>query len=346
MKKIFLVFLLTFTAACATTSGSINSLKVSSSDYVDLESFCQKNNFKYTFDTLDEIVKIYSPGKEVKILLGSFVASYDGSIFYLKKPPIYSKGKIFIPHQLQEAISARKLVSFKPIINIKTIVIDPGHGGKDPGAVSPRGTREKNINLIIAKYLKAQLQAKGFDVILTRSGDTSLTLRQRVDCALKNNADLFVSIHANSNRSSKVTGSEIYYLIPSKVNSRERSIKLAKTENFQGKTMPLEVEAILWDLMISKNHTFSMELSNTLYFSFKDLGFKVRPPKKAPFYVLRYAYVPSVLVETGYLSNAYEEKALRKKHYQKQIAQAIALGISALQNRYTVAESSGYVNLK
>ena len=278
--------------------------------------------------------------------MGSFVASYDGSIFYLKKPPVYSKGKIFIPRQLEEAITTRKLVSFKPIINIKTIVIDPGHGGKDPGAVSPRGTREKNINLIIAKYLKTQLQAKGFNVILTRSSDTFLTLRQRVDFAREKNADLFVSVHTNSNNSSKVTGSEIYYLTPSRVNSRERSIRLAKTENFKGKTMPFDVEAILWDLMISKNHTFSMELSNTLYFSFKDLGFKVRSPKKALFYVLKYAYVPSVLVETGYLSNPYEEKALRKKHYQKQIAQAIALGISALQNRYTVDEPGSYANVQ
>ena len=345
MRNILIALLLVSTISCASTSGNVGFTRVSSSEYVGLESFCKKNSFEYSFDTLDEIVKIYSPGKDIKLLLGSFVASYNGTIFYLKKPPIYSKGKIFLPRQLQEAVSTSRLVSFKPLISIKTVVIDPGHGGKDPGAISSRGLKEKIVNLTIAKYLKEELEAKGFKVMMTRTKDIFLTLRQRVEFARKHNADLFVSVHANSNNSKKVSGTEVYYLTPSKVNSRERSIKLAKSENFAGRDIPPEVEAILWDLLITKNYSFSIEFSNTLYLAFKNLGFKVRPPVKAPFYVLKYAYVPSVLVETGYLSNIYEEKALRKKHYQKQIAQAIALGISSLQTRYTVADSGERVNL-
>ena len=87
-----------------------------------------------------------------------------------------------------------------------------------------------------------------------------------------------------------------------------------------------------------------MCIRDSLYLAFKNFGFNVKVPKKAPFYVLRYAYVPSVLVEAGYLSNRYEEKALRKKHYQKQIAQAIALGISSLQTHYTVVSTNTYIS--
>ncbi|MFA7677706.1 MAG: N-acetylmuramoyl-L-alanine amidase, partial [Candidatus Omnitrophota bacterium] len=138
-----------------------------------------------------------------------------------------------------------------------------------------------------------------------------------------------ISIHANANHSSKISGVEIYYLSPFRLNSSERALKLAKTENFNGKKYPTDVKAILWDLLITKNYASSVQFSNTLYFAFKNLGFKVKPPRKAPFYVLRFAYVPSVLVEMGYLTNCYEEKILRKKYYQKQIARAIALAVES-----------------
>ncbi len=87
-------------------------------------------------------------------------------------------------------------------------------------------------------------------------------------------------------------------------------------------------------MIFTKNYALSVDLSHSLYFSFKNLGFNVKPPKKAPFYVLRLAYAPSVLVETGYLSNRYEERWLRKTSYQKQIAEAIALAIASMNKQY------------
>ncbi len=344
MRKVFILLLLIFVNACATTHYNGSSVMVSKSDYIDIASFCRKYKFEYNFDTIDDLVRIHSLDKEIKLLLNSSIGTLSGSIFYLKNPPVYIKGEIFLPRQLGNMITSGEFVSFRPLFNIKTIVIDPGHGGKDPGAISSRGLQEKTVNLRVSKYLKEELEQMGFNVILTRSVDSFLSLAQRTDITKKHGADLFVSIHANSNHSPNVKGVEIYYLLPSRLKAQERSIKLARTEDFQGKNMSTDVKAILWDLLIRKNYGFSVELSDIFFLTFKNLGFDIKPPKKAPFYVLRYAYVPSILVEMGYLSNRHEEKALRKKHYQKQIAQAIALGISSLKRRHATPNNGDYVH--
>jgi len=345
MKKIFIVLILIFSTACASTPHRSNSRRVLESDYIDIASFCKKHNFEYSFDTIDDLVRIYSPDREIKLLLNSSVGALSGSIFYLRKPPIYLKGKILLPQQLEQIITSGEFVSFRPLFTIKTIVVDPGHGGKDPGAISARGFYEKTVNLRVSKYLKEELEGLGFKVILTRDKDVFVSLAQRANIAKKHNADLFISIHANSNHSRKVSGVEIYYLTPSRLRAQERSLRLARSENFQGKSISLDVKAILWDLLIRKNYGFSVELSDIFYLTFKNLGFNIKPPRKAAFYVLRFAYVPSILVEMGYLSNHYEEIALRKKHYQKQIAHAIVLGISSLKWRHTTVNNENYVTL-
>jgi len=328
-----------FLSGCAATSRGYKAAEVSASDYISLEDFCGKHGLEYQFDTIDDVIRVFSSEKEVKVLLNSVVGSADGTVFYLKKAPVYFKGEILLPRQLEKIVFSKDFAVFKPLFSVDTIVIDPGHGGKDPGAVSACGLYEKTVNLAISKYLKDRLEKEGFKVFLTREKDVYLSLQDRVDIAKKRDADLFVSIHANSNRSKKVSGVEVYHLSPTQLNSHERSIKLAKSEDFKGKDISCGAKAILWDLLITKNYSFSVEFSNILYFNFKNLGFKVKPPKKAPFYVLRYACTPSVLVEAGYLSNHYEEKALRRRHYQKQIAEGVALSIMSLKNRYANAGS-------
>ena len=317
-------------AGCATTSSRSGSLAISTKNYIGLDDFCSRYNLNYKFDTLSDIIVLYSPEKEINLLLGSKVGILDGSVFQLKNPPLYRKSRIILPPDLKEIITSEKITAFKPDFTVKTIVIDPGHGGKDPGAVSRSGLKEKDVNLKIAKYLKEELQKKGFKVFLTRNSDIFLNLPQRVDFARKHSADLFVSVHANANRSKKVNGTEVYYLTPSRLKSHERSLKLAKQASPDGQNLPFDVKAILWDMQISKNYSNSVEAGEALCRSFKKLGFNVKPPKKAPFYVLRYAYTPSILVEVGYLSNRVEEKALRKDYYRRQLAQAIALGITSL----------------
>lgn len=346
MRKLLIVFLIVFFSSCATTPSKNNISKNSGSGYINITDFCKKYNFEYSFDTIDDLIRIYSPDKEIKLLLNSSIGVSGGSIIYFKKSPIYLKGEIFLPLQLEKIITSKEFTLSRPLFTVKTIVIDPGHGGKDPGAISSEGLQEKAINLTISKYLKKELERLDFKVILTRDQDTFISLAARTDVAKRNNADLFVSIHANANRSQKVSGVEIYHLSPLRLKALDRSVRLAKSEKFFGKDIAVNVKTILWDLLITKNYGFSVELANIFYLTFKDLGFKVRSPKKAPFYVLRFAYVPSVLVEVGYLSNLYEEKALRKKYYQKRIARAVALAISSLNKRHSVSSNESHASKK
>jgi N-acetylmuramoyl-L-alanine amidase len=336
MRKYSLCILLIFVIGCAgVPTKRISARYCPTSALIEVSELCQKHDMRYGFDTLDDVVRIFSSEKEMRLLLNSCVGYFDGGIIYLKRAPIYSEGKIFIPAEIEKIITSGLRVPFKPPFTIKTIVVDPGHGGKDPGAISPSGLREKEINLKVAKYLEAELRKRGFRVILTRSRDTFLTLEERVNVAKKYKADLFVSVHANSNRTKYVSGIEVYYLSPSRLNSKERSVKLAKIGSVWPRSMPFSAKAILWDMLLTKNYAISVEFSHALYSTFKNLGFKVKVPLKGPYYVLRSAYVPSVLVEIGYLSNKYEEKILRRKYYQKNIAESIALGIVSLNKTYT-----------
>lgn len=335
MNKLFFIILLIWFSACSTGQRRSELFSDSAAEYIKLDDFCEANNFKYQFDTVDDILYIYSGRKEVTLLLNAPIAIFSGTALPLLSSPINSQGKIFIPKQITEVIAYNRRGAFIPMIDIQTIVIDPGHGGKDPGAIAKSGFKEKEINLKVSKYLKAELEKRGFNVFLTRVADIYLSLAERVNFAKKCNADLFLSIHANANNSSKVNGIEIYYLSPSRVDSLNRSVKLSNLECFPGEQMPKTARIIFWDLLITRNHCLSVELSDKLYDTFKKFNFNVKLPRKAPFYVLRRAYVPSVLIELGYLTNYYEEKTLRKNYYQKQLAETIALGIVSLKKNYT-----------
>lgn len=340
MKRLYLLLIILFFTACATTSGRYPGTGYGSSGYVYIGDFCKKHNLQYDFDTLDDVVKIFSKEKDIRLILNSNIVYFNGSTLSLSDSPKYLNGKLFVPGDLEGKIFSKEPVLYKSIFTINTVVVDPGHGGNDPGAISCRGMKEKDLNLKIAKYLKEELEARGFRVILTRDRDVFISLQGRVNVAKRNKADIFISIHGNSNRSKRIRGAEMYYLSPNRFNSQERALKLTKEENFcPGKIAP-DAEAILWDLLLTKNYSLSVDLSHSLYFSFKNMGLSVRPPKKAPFYVLRLAYVPSVLVETGYLSNKYEEKWLRKESYQRQIAEAIALAVVSMNKQYNNLASS------
>ena len=325
-----------FIAGCAHTpsSRSRRSKDFDPQEFVEVSDFCNKHNLSLSFDTLDDMVRLSNGEKEMRVLLNSLVGYLNGGIFYLNDSPHYNQGKIFLPKELDKVISSENVLSLRQPFEIKTIVIDPGHGGKDPGAISPTGLKEKDINLKVAKLLKEDLEKRGFKVILTRARDAYLTLQERVDVAKRYNADLFVSLHANSNKAKYISGIEVYHLSPSRLNSVKRAVKLARADSEWQDKVPLDARTILWDMMLTKNYALSVEFSNAFYKTFKDMGFEVKSPRRAPFYVLENAHVPSVLVEMGYLSNQYEEKVLRKSYYQKQIAETIALGVINLTKRY------------
>ncbi len=210
------------------------------------------------------------------------------------------------------------------------VVIDPGHGGKDPGALSKFGIREKNLVLSLSKKLAVVLRKKmKAQVFLTRHNDRFITLANRNRIANQKQCDLFLSIHANAAKSPKVDGLEIYYLNKA---TDKASQKLAHRENEGSPKPEKELEAIVSDLIQTASTEESSELAGRVQKSFvrhlqKKYEIQDIHVKTALFYVLVGAKCPSLLVETGFITNKQEAKRLKSKDYQQALVSAIASGI-------------------
>lgn len=234
------------------------------------------------------------------------------------------------------------LVPPRPVgSEIRTIVIDPGHGGKDPGAVGRRGTREKAITLKVSLYVRDLIKKRlGKKVLMTRDRDVFVALEDRADFANKHGADLFVSIHVNAHPRRSVKGLEIYYF--GKASDR-RAMEVAARENRQnGISLDPNLEFILADLRTTKMVQDSLEFAWTTSERMVhrlDGRYQVtnHGVKTAPFYVLRFTTMPSILAEIGYVSNPAEEKRLRSRAFQRQVAEAIFDGIKAYVTSTQVA---------
>ncbi|MCS6897092.1 MAG: N-acetylmuramoyl-L-alanine amidase [Nitrospira sp.] len=214
-----------------------------------------------------------------------------------------------------------------------TIVIDPGHGGKDVGAKGPRHTEEKDITLKIGLTLRDLLSKQpGLRVLMTRDRDVFVELEERAKFANSHNADLFVSIHVNSHPSHHVKGIEIYHFGEAK---DQRALEVAAREN----GTPLNSTGIGWeylvaDLLTTKKIESSLELAWTAKeamiahmgrrYAVNDHGVKT-----APFYVLRFTTMPSILAEIAFISNPEEEHLLRQPAYVNDVALSLYKGITS-----------------
>lgn len=207
------------------------------------------------------------------------------------------------------------------------IVIDPGHGGKDPGAVSKK-TREKAVVLQIAKKLSAQLKKSGAEVHLTRSGDRFLELEDRNRLANQKKCDLFLSLHANSSKNRQAEGIEIYYLNKATDQAARR---LAARENRGARKKMAAEQEILSDLIqtavTEESAELASQLKQHLQRKLKGSGVKEVEVKTALFYVLVGAKCPSLLIETGFVTHPRESKRLRDPKYQERLVGALAEGV-------------------
>lgn len=207
----------------------------------------------------------------------------------------------------------------------KTIVIDPGHGGYDPGAVH-NGVQEKDVTLSIALKLKAELEALGYTALLTRESDEFIALNDRVGFALAAKAAAFVSIHADSFGDKAVTGLSLY--TRSNVPSHAQAAALALRENGDASATAL---GFIDDALSTQQRADSTKLASSILKSAQADSIDLVPDdplRHAGFLVLRQPYIPAVLVETGFITNEKEAENLQSAGTQTKLARALAQGIT------------------
>ncbi|MDW7772326.1 MAG: N-acetylmuramoyl-L-alanine amidase [Desulfobulbaceae bacterium] len=216
-------------------------------------------------------------------------------------------------------------------LRVRKIVIDPGHGGKDPGAMA-NGLREKDITLQVAKKTAARLADRyEYEITLTRDSDTSLPLEERTAIANTSKADLFVSIHVNAHPSDTVRGIETFYL---NLASNTEAMRVAARENATTTHHISDLQDILSELMqnskIQESSILADYVQNSLISGLQDTPYKTENlgVKQAPFYVLLGAEMPAVLAEISFLSNREDAARLRDEKYLDEIAAKIAAGVA------------------
>lgn len=227
----------------------------------------------------------------------------------------------------------------KPMMVPRVIIvaIDPGHGGKDPGAVGYQGTFEKDITLTIARKLKEKIDKEpNMRAVLTRDGDYYISLPQRRINARRANADLFVSIHADANPKSHAHGSSVFTLSEHGATSTTASWLADKENSVDNDLMggiditskSKDIKELLLDLSLNATINDSVKLAEHVLKQLGDINsLHKRNVEQAGFAVLKSPDIPSILVETAFLSNPKEEEKLRNNNYQNKMADAVFLGI-------------------
>jgi N-acetylmuramoyl-L-alanine amidase len=222
------------------------------------------------------------------------------------------------------------------------VVLDPGHGGAEEGAIGRSGLKEKDLVLDIARRLRARLVAGGIAVDLTRDGDETIDLTERAAIANGKGADLFVSIHANSSVRASARGAETYFLSYGSGATDDQAMALARAENAPSGEGGAGggIDLVLWEMAQADHLSRSSEAAELIQADLNALaGLADRGVKQAPFRVLVGAAMPAVLVEVGFLTNADEERSLAGSDYRERIAVALAGAIGRFRDRVARADA-------
>ncbi len=232
-----------------------------------------------------------------------------------------------------EKSDVRLPLAFRPI---RKVVLDPGHGGKDPGAIGIGELKEKDVTLLLAKALRKELEAQGFEVALTREEDRYLSLEERTAKAEGLGGDLFVSVHINASQRKTLSGIETYYLDE---KAEWQSVRVAARENGIDPRAMNALQRTIAQLRIAEVSGHSRRLAQDVhrsmlsglqkkYRDLVDLGVK-----QGPFYVLFLSSMPSILLECGFVTNIDDAKLLRDEVFLQEAAAQIASGLSAYREK-------------
>jgi N-acetylmuramoyl-L-alanine amidase len=363
------------TDSSGTITGSLPVLKRGDIRLVPLQTLSSSAGWEG--DETDSGYIVHGGGETVVFGTSNPFAKVGGSLIQLRMAPELWDGSFWVPVSSLERLFRGRLallpgdttlilsptaltiaasLSFGPkpkeptphvaAWTLKTIIIDPGHGGKDPGAPGPRGWKEKTITLDIAKRLASLIAKQGLTVKLTRDRDEFVSLQQRTHIANESHGDLFLSIHCNSNHDKTVHGVEAYFLKPART---KRAVDVAVRENsvvkYEGKDAQYsdltEENYILLSMATSQNLKDSESLAAKISeqaVAHSKIG--SRGVDQAGFYVLMGTVMPAVLVECGYLSNRADAQTLMSEHGRQSLAEALLNSILDMKTKLETSVSN------
>lgn len=354
---LFFTVILLITAGCATAPrrgairGALSSqaVKIEGKSYIPLTIIAGYYQARCEWDPIARRADLIKENKTFAFYVGMDYAAINGKPERLTSPVVFYEGGVAIPadfaiEEMGKVLGPPQVTGgIKPPVTqkylVRKVVIDPGHGGNDPGAIGRTGLKEKDVVLDIAKRVKEQLNENGVEVVLTRDRDRFIPLEKRSQIANEKDVDFFVSVHANSARIKGARGFEVYYLSDA-VDDNARAVEAAENSflkfgdsSFQRRNTDLE--ATIWDLVYTENREESIELAKYIAKAVDaSTSLHNRGIKSARFYVLRGAQMPAVLVEVGFISNPAEEKNLKDPSYRQAVASAVAKGILNYKNVY------------
>lgn len=311
------LLLFVFETAASSPRARGQRITLAGVEYTRLDDWAQSHRFQFRWVTPRRDVRVSSNSSSLACTIDSRRCELNSITVWLSHPIALHAGAAWIA-------SADLATAIHPVLfpgrnasgqKIKTICLDPGHGGRDPGHRAGR-QQEKTYTLLLARELSAQLSKAGFNVTLTRSSDTFVDLPARPDTARRRKADLLLSLHFNAigTGGSSVQGAEVYCLTPARASSTNARGEGAGTGAFPGNRLD------------SKNMLLAYEVQRSLV---KRLAVEDRGVKRARFAVLRTAEMPTVLIEGGFMSHAGEAKKIFSAAYRRQMAAAIVEAVQS-----------------
>lgn len=349
LYAIFSVML--FLGGCATTPRYVETSLPQGE--VTLQQLCDLYNIEWHWDSFSQVITLNNNGVETTAMVGSDVVLVGDKEVHLSAPLERKQSMIVIPadfHQKVIGPSKKTLTNDDKFVDLdetfdhtmhrfKKIIIDPGHGDKDPGAIGKMGTQEKDVVLDVAKRLAYILEDYGIDIVMTRKTDRFISLAQRTEIASRSDADLFISIHANSSSARSANGFEVYYLRNLDQSGKdEEQRRLNERNKFQDLNMNQNsgaLKSIVSDMLYAHKQALSPDLAQFIaHKTAKDIRSSNRGEKQAGFYVLRNTLIPAILVEIGFLSHPKEEKNLRSSHHRQKLAESIAKNILSYDGQF------------
>lgn len=335
-----------------------NPVLIDGTSYVSADGIIQDKGFQSSWDPVLKNLVVKGPNDFLKFHVGSPYGLSKGKIVELGGKVRFLNGNVMIPESagiffeelsfspkptiasrvlpstpmISQSLYGAKKVETAPRFQIRRVVIDAGHGGRDFGAISPRGTREKELALEVATGLRDELEKLGIEAILSRDKDVFIPLKERALVANKKNADFFISVHANASTSRSLQGFEIYYLSEATDDAAlavERAENSVLTlENTRWENPNADLKKIYWDLKETENRKESIRIAHHVAEAVESSAVvSHRRIRAANFYVLKWTECPAVLLELGYITNPADERRLKSALYRRQLVQGIVKGI-------------------